>query len=160
NVRLVLHQAMRYALAKYTLSGLIALLVLVPLRLAYLHRDWRIDDVMRDPRASAAVWLMLVGIALIFFRGRLLAVVDRIFRGRYFDPTAVLANTTAAIGRGRTPRELVFETARSLQDALGVSHVAVLIDSGAGDFRAILGTAPDLPKGTALQAMVSETPVV
>lgn len=160
NVRLVLHRTLRYVLAKYTLSGLIAVPLVIPLRLAYLHRDWRIDDVLADPRTVTAGWLMLTGTILLALRGRLIAVVDRVFLGKHLEHSSTLAGATTAIGRGRTPREVAFEAANRLTQALGVSHVTIMLRTSTGDFHAIHGAAPDVPKETALLAILGEIPAV
>ena len=160
NVRLVIHHTLRHALAKYTLSGLIAVPTLIPLRLAYMHRDWRIDDVISDPRSLFAAGLMLTGLVLLALRGRLIAGLDRMFLGHHLDHATALAGATTAIGRGRTPREVAFEAAHRLARALGVSQVTIMQRTGASSFLPIHGTAPEMPQETALLAILSKTPAV
>ena len=159
-VRLVVHRAVRHLLARYTLIALTLLPVAVPIRQAYLHRDLRIDQLFANPQAKAAAWLMLAGAILFAARGRLLVVLDRAFIGQPLDQTDAISGATEAIGRGRTAREVAFETAREIDRTFGVSRIGILMRSKAGEFQAVHGAAPFLTADSSFLSILEDTAVV
>jgi hypothetical protein len=159
-IRVVLHHAVRHALARYTLLLGMTVPILVPLRQVYLHRERRVEDVLADPWARIALAIMLGAVVLLAFRGWALALVDRWFLGKSFDSNEVVQAMTEAIGRARTAREIAGELAHSVETGLGVFPVAVLLPHGDRRWRSVHGSAPPLPPETALLALLHDSPSV
>lgn len=158
-VRLVIHRALQYALARYTLHVLIALPTVVPLWEGYHARERRIADVLADPRTVTAGWVSLLFFALRMSRKPLLAALDRFFVGKPIDHSDTLGEAAKAISHGRTAREVAFETAEHINHAFGASHVAVLTRRGNG-YSMLCGTAPGMSADTSFPDLLREAPAV
>lgn len=159
-VRVVVHRAVRQALARYTLAALIVVPIAIPVVQAYRYRDRRIDELLTDPQSRVAFGLMLLGLVALGMRDRLVALVDRTLVGEPRNRTSALALATEAIGRGRTAREVAQEAARQISDTLGASRIALLMRQSDNQFRILHGTATPFPEETALLAVLSEAPAV
>jgi serine/threonine-protein kinase len=127
DVRIILRQAVRYSLERYT----IAFASLVPFAsfgwTLYAHRHESIQSIVTGSRAILTLGVLAAGIALLAGRRRLLIMIDRRFFRDEFDAQTTLTALVARIGAAPTVAACAELIAANLERALHVRSAAVLV---------------------------------
>ena len=150
-VRLVLRSALQYALAKYTLYGLIAVPLVAIAWYLYRHRDQTVVSL-----ASGGATLLLVATVagaavLLRVRHRALNVLDRKFFREQYDARRILNELADRCRRATTIDELVLLVCRDIDRALHLDSVTMLVATRDGStFRSPDGRIRPLSRSTGL----------
>ena len=150
DLRLIVRQGVRYALARRLLDALIPLLgALLLVDLLLLHRH----EPLLETLQARWWWYTLVGAALVLARSRrerwLKALDGRFFRERY-DAQRLLRNIAEQISRASSFDAVATSLAQQLEQALHPAFVDVLAQRpGEGTFASVAG-APGQPAGDPL----------
>jgi hypothetical protein len=155
-VRLVIRRALRYLLARYTLTVAIAAPLAWLAAHLYALRARSILDLWQETTVRHATWAAVVAALLLIVRPLLLRGLDRVFLGRRVPLLDRVPRLAEVIGRARTPREAADGAAAEIIDGLGLDLVAVLAQHEAA-WTALHGHTPAPPDG-AIVAILREEP--
>jgi hypothetical protein len=134
--------------------------LLMPVTQAFRHQDRTIHDLLADPLTRISIAVMTTALLTLLLRGRLVLLVDRALIGAQTNHARSLAQSTEAITRGRTAREVAFETARQIAAAFDAAPIIVALVPSAGAIRLLSGVASPLPQETALLTLLADVPTV
>jgi hypothetical protein len=149
-VRFIVRRAIQYALARYTVLGILA----VPIGLLALHlyrnRQQPLTEMLTS--SSPSGWLLFtVAIALIGVRKPLLTGIDRRFFREQYDMRQILADLVEASRRAQSTRALTDLVVGEVDRALHVDRIAVLVkDIATETFRDPRGALSPLPCASSL----------
>ncbi len=143
DVRLIIRKALQYALARWTLVGVMAVPFAVLLGLAYAHREQSLASMLSGGSGLALLVLLSTGAGALWLRGRVLTGLDRYFFREQYDARAVLGELVERSRRARDVAELAALVPREIDRALHVQSAGLLVLDPAR--RALVPTVPGVP---------------
>lgn len=162
DVGFIVRRAIQYALARYTVLGLLAVPVALLVAYLYNNRLRPIGEIFLS--TSVSTWSLTAAAAdLLWVRRPLLASIDRRFFREHYDTQQVLTQLVEASRRAASSRDLAALIAGEVDRALHVEQIAVLLrDERAGLFREPNGSVPPLATASALAGLIggSGSPLV
>ena len=128
DVRLIVRNALRYLLARYTLmAGALGLLAVL-FAAVYRHRDESVGALLSTTSGLTIVIPLAVLLALLGWRGSILDAIDRRFFREALDARAVLGRLAETGGlAGDTLASLCVGLARTLGASLHVTRCEILV---------------------------------
>jgi phosphoserine phosphatase RsbU/P len=150
NVRMVLRQGVRYALARGGIRVSLAVLSgLVGTGIISLTLGSKMSTTSKALTTAAFVTVMIVVVRLV--RTRIMAWVDRRFFRDAYNAEQLLEDLSESV-RTMVDEKLLFETvSRRISESLHVDNVTVLLN-GEGSFRPVYCLGLDIPPRFALAA--------
>lgn len=151
--RLIVRLAIQYALARYTVLGLMAVPIAFLSTHVYRQRHRPLVEIFTQ--APPQVWLALLGLTLCLARVRrpvLLAIDRRYFREQH-DAQEILASLSDSARRAASLEQLSKLVTSEIDKALHVQGVSVLVRHG-DDYDDPLGVTPTLRASGTLTTLV------
>lgn len=133
SVRLVIRRALRYALARATLVGLLAVPFTLLMWFLYENRDRPIAALLGGPAPLVLASLVAAGLALLAARRRLFALLDRRFFREQYDARRILTDLVAQSREAASVAALARLLAREMDRALHLDRAVVLALDAAGE---------------------------
>lgn len=133
SVRLVIRRALRYALARATLVGLLAVPFTLLLWFLYENRDRPIAALLDGPTPFVLASLVAAGLALLALRRRLFVLLDRRFFREQYDARRILTDLVEQSREAASVPALARLLTREIDRALHLDRVAVLTFDAAGE---------------------------
>lgn len=131
NVSFVVRRAVQYALAKYTVVAVIAILVIAVALIAYGNRTRTLADLIAGSPVALAVSLMLI--VLLMSRRALLSAIDRRFFRDQYNAQQILVTLTERSQSLHSAREVMSLLVMEVQRALHLERAAFLLVDDSGD---------------------------
>ena len=133
DVRLLVRNAVRYGLARYTIISLSALPAMGLLLLLYARRQEPLGEVFAGQAGAALGGLALAGGIAAWFRVQIMDSLDRRFFREQYDARLILEALVQGVGACRSPAELAVVVEREVDRALHLRSLLVLVlDPAAG----------------------------
>ncbi len=143
DVRLIVRKALQYALARWTLVGVMAVPFAIVLLVVYQRREQSLAAILSGGTGLALLALATTGAMALWLRGRVLSGLDRHFFREQYDARAVLGELVERSRRARNAAELAAVVPREIDRALHVQSAALLLlDRGR---QALVPTGPGVP---------------
>jgi hypothetical protein len=155
-VRLVVRKALRYALARYTvIAATLVPVVAVAVHL-YLQRARPLAETLSGQTAVVLLALTAAGLVTLRLRGGILTRIDRHFFREHFDAERLLRDLVVRCRSIRSVGQLERELVESLDAALHLESIAVLLlDRGRGVFRSPSRASRPLPTSALLARLLA-----
>lgn len=118
DVRMRVHQALRYLLMRGVLGWLTTLPMIFLVMAFYLHRDESVAAILLRPEIRALAWFTAASVALLAFRQQLLNALDRWMTVTTESPALSLAHLGEALQQARTPLEVASALAQAASRAM------------------------------------------
>ncbi|MBK5257212.1 MAG: serine/threonine protein kinase [Vicinamibacteria bacterium] len=158
NVKLIVRKAVQYALARYTIAALTALLAVALAVALVRHRDESVGALLTTASGLSIVVPLVILIGLFWARRSLLDVIDRWFFREALDSRALLTEL-AATNVGETLTDICQVLSRRLQTSLHVAQADILVpDWERGTLRSATGQLRNMPMGGPLTTALSRRP--
>jgi serine/threonine protein kinase len=153
-VRFLIHRAVQYALARYTVLGFMGALAVGLVVVGYGNRDRPLRALLGDSPFTAVA----LGVAAIvfFWRRSLLAAIDRRFFREHYDARRILVELVDKSQRAPTARDVVNLITSEVDRALHLERISLLIrDETGGQLRDPAGRLRDLDVEGALGILIA-----
>jgi hypothetical protein len=154
-VRVVVHRATTYLLARAVVTTMALLPAAGLARYAYLKRDLPLGRIVSEGQGLALAWWLAGAIVLLLARRRLAALVDRWFLSRGVDYQRAVAESMAAIREAGGPGGVAAAVAREIARVFG-APAGVLRITAAGAVP-LHGDLPPVPRESTLLAMLRDS---
>jgi serine/threonine protein kinase len=155
DVHFFVRKALQYALARYTLLGLLAVPAVGLASYAYANRDRSIGELLQVQPSVGWVLLIATGLTLVFLRRPLLELLDRQFFREEYDARRVLVALVDGSRRAGSVKEQAALTVREIDRALHVVTVVMLVrDRATNCFVDPQGNLQSLPCDAQLATLI------
>ena len=131
DVRVVLRNALQYAMAKYTLFALVSVPFVLLAAHVFAHRDEPLANLFVGPRFAFSLTLMAAGAAALSQRSRWLRAIDRRFFRDESDAAVLIVSLADHARAAVDELELARIVRRDVAEGLHVEHAALLVGSAA-----------------------------
>ena len=156
SVRLVVRRAIRYALARGTILGLVAIPFAAVFWIVYQERDQPLAAMLSGQRQLVLLGLVSLGLVLLRVRRRLLDGLDRRFFREQYDARRILGRLIDDTRNAPSVDALADRLAVEIDRALHVDAVhLLLIDAAKREFGHVDGNGSPLPAEGALATLLS-----
>jgi hypothetical protein len=156
SVRLVVRRALRYALARATLVGLLAVPFTMLAWFLYENRDRPLASLLSGPAPFGLTSLVAAGLALLGARRRLFTMLDRRFFREQYDARRILTDLVEQSREATSVPALARLLTREIDRALHLDRAAVLaLDSAGEHFVDPSGEVARLASQSALAALLA-----
>jgi hypothetical protein len=153
-VRFVIRRAVRYALARYTVIGLIVVLLGALAVVAYGNRHRPIGEVLSEsPWAIAG---LAAAAAVLLWRRALLEAIDRRFFREHYDARRILVDLVDQAQKAQSARDLISLITSEVDRALHLERIALLVrDEETDQLRDLDGRLRSLDVSGALGSLIT-----
>ena len=127
SVRLVVRRAIRYALARASIVGLLVVPFAISLWYLYSHRNEPVRALLQGPRPLVLGALLGVGATLLLLRRELLTGLDRHFFREQYDAQVILRELIDESRTATSVERLATRIERELDRALHLDTVALFV---------------------------------
>jgi hypothetical protein len=151
DLRQIVRRALRYGLARYTLVAIAAAPLAIVIGALYARREESLESLLGGPTGLVLLATLTAGAAMLAFRRRAVAMLDRRFFREQYDAQQILTGLVEEVRAARTPTELAAVLERDIGRALHLRSVFTLVL--ASDSATLLdprATLAPLPLGTPL----------
>jgi hypothetical protein len=156
DVRLIARRALQYALARYTVVALAAAPLGALCAYLYVHRSDSLTDLFVGGRLLLILSVILIGIAGLRYRQRLLDALDRRFFREQYDARQILTLLVERIRSIQESTSLACLVSREIDLALHLEGVALLVlDPRSGTLADPRSRARKLDASSALALAIS-----
>ena len=157
DVRLVVRQALRYALARYAVLFATAVPFVVLVVYLYRNRGATIAELLTGTGTLVLLVATAAGLVLLQLRGNVLAGIDRRFFREHYDAQRILMSLVEGSRRASSPRELADLLSTEIDRALHVERISVFVlDAARGELRSGGAEAASLSVASPLAALVAD----
>jgi hypothetical protein len=130
-VRFLIHRAVQYALARYTVIAVMASLVGSVVAVAYLNRDRSLRELISASPGFAGAFALAAGV--LFCRRSLLDAIDRRFFREHYDARRILAELVDKSQKAPTARDIIALITGDVDRALHLERLFLLVRDEDGD---------------------------
>lgn len=150
DVRLVVRQALQYALARSAVMAATAIPFAAFVFYVYRNREETIAELLSGAGPLVLIVATVAGLVMVQMRQSVLAAVDRRFFREHYDARRILMSLVEGSRRATSPWELAELLSREIDRALHLEHIAILVldpanaelQSRAGDTRRVALASP------------------
>lgn len=133
DVKLVVRQAIRYALARYAVLGATAVPFAALVAYVYRNRNATISELLSGTGPLILLFATGAGLVTLQLRQSVLAAIDRHFFREHYDARRILMSLVEGSRRAASPRELADLLCAEIDRALHLDRVSVFVlDSARG----------------------------
>jgi hypothetical protein len=127
DLRQIVRRAVGYGLARYTLAAVAMAPLAIVIGALYARREESLESVLAGPTGLVLLATTAAGAAILAFRRRALAVLDRRFFREQYDAQQILTALVEEARAARTPTELAEVLERDIGRALHLRSVSTMV---------------------------------
>jgi hypothetical protein len=156
-VRFIVRRAVQYALARYTVLGLMVALAVGLIAVGYGNRKRPLGEILGDSPVTAVA---LVLVAVVFFwRRSLLEAIDRRFFREQYDAHGILVDLVDRSQKAHTARDIMTLITSEVDRALHLERISLLLrDDESDQLRDPEGRVRGLDVDGALGSLIAGSP--
>ena len=124
-VRFIIRRAVQYALARYTVLGLMVALIAGLVSVGYGNRNRPLAELLGSSPLSVAA--LLLAAAVLPWRRSLLVAIDRRFFREQYDAHRILVELVDRSRKAHTARDLMTLITSEVDRALHLEHISLLV---------------------------------
>lgn len=130
-VRFIIRRAVQYALARYTVLGLMVAVIAGLVSLGYGNRNRSLAELLGSSPLSVAA--LLLAAAVLPWRRALLLAIDRRFFREHYDAHRILVELVDKSRRAHTARDLMTLITSEVDRALHLERISLLVRDDESD---------------------------
>jgi hypothetical protein len=130
-VRFIIRRAVQYALARYTVLGLMVALVVGLVSVGYGNRNRPLAELLGS--SPLYVLALLLTAAVVLWRRALLEAIDRRFFREHYDAHRILVELVDKSRKAHTARDLMTLITSEVDRALHLERISMLVRDDEGD---------------------------